>query len=465
DDLAAERGNQIISAAEFSRDVVDVLAHVKIPMHAETGGIRILLPNDIVGLQFERVFVIGMAEGILPAPSVDSNVIDFCERRRLRELGIYLEDALEVPRWEALTFYFTLLACKDRIVFSYPKFAGDSELLPSAFFKRLGVTPKQSGEKYISSVPEYRRAYLLKENQETNDEILTAARHQFEVESRRESDLPPDEYDGVIGIPVKRKTWSASSLSRIGSCAFKWFAHDILKLNEIKEGETDLRGDTRGRLMHKTLELAVKRVGQTVDLRSAILEILEEEFAKAEAEENEIGVISNWHLRRAEQIEKLRIAVASEHFVENGATIVSTEKRFEADFCGLTISGIVDRIDRLPDGKIVAVDYKSGTYIAKIKDNDGYLKIDIQLPIYSRIAAPKLFPDAECAGGQFFHLSTPKVTRGKETDLETFLTRVKSLLAQGNFAVDPDRKHDACKYCEYDIVCRTGPRLMPKRAR
>jgi ATP-dependent helicase/DNAse subunit B len=158
------------------------------------------------------------------------------------------------------------------------------------------------------------------------------------------------------------------------------------------------------------------------------------------------------------------MAVTSEHFVADGASIIDTERKFKAEFCGLTITGAIDRIDRLPDGKVVAIDYKSGTYIAKIKDDDGYLKIDIQLPIYSRIAAPGLFSDAECAGGQFLHLSTPRVTKGKEADLETFVNKIKSLLAEGNFAVDPDLKREACKYCEYDIVCRTGPRLMRKHS-
>ena len=34
-----------------------------------------------------------------------------------------------------------------------------------------------------------------------------------------------------------------------------------------------------------------------------------------------------------------------------------------------------------------------------------------------------------------------------------------------HFAVDPDVRHDACEYCEFDVVCRVGPRVELKRDR
>ena len=462
-ELLLDYGDRAVSFAEFTRVAADVLAHIKIPLHSEDGGIRVVSPNEVVGCEFQHLFVMGMAEGLLPAPAVDSNVVDYYERNRLRERGICLEDALEVPRWEALTFYFTLLASSGRITLSYPKFIGEVERLESSFFKRLGVEPSRSRDEYVSSIPEYRRAYLLDDSLDGTDEVLTAAFHQYKVESRRDSDQPPDEYDGRIGIPIKRETWSASSLSRIGSCPFKWFAQDVLRLNEREEANTDPPPAMRGRLMHKTLELAVRRVGSSDDLRWGVLAVLEEEFAKAEATESPLTHVANWDLRRDEQLAILRTAIASEHFMADGASVVGTEKRFRAEFRGLTVTGIVDRIDRLPDGRLVAVDYKSGAYISRIKDQDGYLKIDIQLPIYAEIASPSMFPESVCAGGQFLHLSIPKVTRGKEADLESFFAHVKSLIDEGNFAVDPDIKRDACKFCDFDIVCRTGTRLIRKR--
>ena len=458
-----ERGSQTMSIAEFAADVSEILANIKTPLHPKRGGIKVLLPNVVVGGCFERIFVVGMAEGILPAPSIDNYVIDFCEREHLRDYRIHFENALEVPRWEALTFYFTLLACAGKLVLSYPRFADGSERLPSAYFSRIGVTPVRDNEHFISSLQEYRRAYLATENGHIADEILPLARHQFDVESRRESDAPPDKYDGVIDTPIRRSSWSATSLTKIGSCPFKWFASDVLMLSTPDEADTELPANVRGTLLHKTLEIATNRSHAAADLRLAMTEVLEEAFNEAESAHQQLTVVANWNLRRSEQIQKLQRAIVSDEFIDAGSVVIETEKSFEAELCGLTIKGTIDRIDRLADGSLIAVDYKHSGYLGKIKDDDGILKVEIQLPIYSTLALRKLYPNETAGGGRFFHLADPKVTNAKEVELEAVLLKIKALLEQGRFAVDPDVKHDACEYCEYDIVCRVGPRIELKR--
>jgi ATP-dependent helicase/DNAse subunit B len=460
-----ERGDETISIAEFASEVTEILANIKTPLHPQHGGIKILLPNVVVGSRFERMFVVGMAEGILPAPSTDSSVIDFCEREHLRDHGIHFENAHEVPRWEALTFYFTLLACTGKLVLSYPHFADSSERLASAYFSRLGITPIRDDKNFVSSLPEYRRAYLRTENGHITDEILSLARCQFEVESHRESDAPPDKYDGVIDVPIRRSSWSATSLTTIGSCPFKWFASDVLKLSAPDEADTELPANIRGTLLHKTLEIATDRSHGAADLRAAMSEVLEEAFAEAESMHQQLTVVANWELRRSEQVQKLRRAIVSDEFIDEGATVLKTEQSFEAELCGLAIKGTIDRIDRLADGRLVAVDYKHSGYVGRIKDADGVLNIEIQLPIYSALALRKLYPDEPIANGRFFHLADPNVTNAKEVELEDVLLKIKSLLEHGHFAVDPDVKHDACEYCRFDIVCRVGPRVELKRVR
>jgi ATP-dependent helicase/DNAse subunit B len=463
DQHCRECGPAPISIADFVSDVVEILANIKTPLHTERGGLRVLLPNVVVGAEFEIVFVLGMMEGVLPAPSTDSNVIDFCERERLRQHDIHFENALEVPRWEALTFYFTLLAARRTVVFSFPRFAAGSERLESSYFKRLGIAPTRGFEQFLSSVEECRRALLTAEQDDLPDEAGSFIKHQFAVESRRESDAPSDKYDGVIGIPVRRTSWSASSLAKIGSCPFKWFASDVLMLREPDEADSDLPANVRGTLLHKTLELAANRSIDAADIRSEMLSSLGDAFSEAESSHGQLSVVANWELRRPEQMQKLERAILSDEFIDADAVIIETEKRFEATFCGMTIKGTIDRIDRLADGRLVAVDYKHGNYYGKIKDESGYLKVEIQLPIYSMLALPKLFPEDKIAGGRFLHLSEPKVTRSKEVDLEPLLTRIKTLLEEGRFAVDPDLDQKACEYCEFDVVCRVGPRVELKR--
>ena len=462
DQVAHSAGPVPITVSAFAADVADVLANVTTPLNTSRGGILVAEPNDMAGCSYDTIFVVGMAEGSLPAVSTDSHVIDLFECERLRENGIHFQDALEVPRWEALSFYFTLLACRRKVVFSYPKFAVDREQIASSYFKRLGLAPGPDSENYVSSLAEYRRVLLTDSARQNGDDVFSAAMHQFDVEQRRESDKPADEYDGVIGIPIKRSSWSASSLTRIGSCRFKWFASDILRLREPAEAETDLPPRTRGTLLHKTLELAVGRSRNAADLRKAVLEILEAAFAEAEQLDDSLDLISNWQLRRTEQIEKLRIAVSSKDFVAAGASVLDVEKEFKVEFRGLTITGTIDRIDRLADESVLAVDYKHGQTVGKVQDEGGYLNVEIQLPIYFLAALPELYPEHLHAGGQFFHIAEQKLTKAKNIDLAAFLERIKHALATGNFAVEPDVKGLACEYCDYDVVCRVGPRLARK---
>lgn len=461
DQVARERSLSPFSAAEFAMDVADVLANIKTPLHAASGGVKVLLPNVAVGAEYDRMFVIGMAEGILPAPSSDSSVIDFYEREQLRQHGVEFENALEVPRWEALSFYFTLLACRDNISFSYPKFSGDGETIESSYFKRLGLKPKRPDYHYVSSAVELRQA-VLEDRRRNDDPVLPPARHQFDVENGRESDAPPDKYDGVIGVPVHRYSWSASSLARIGSCPFKWFVSDVLRLNEPVEANTDLEPNIRGNLLHKTLEIAADRSKGSMNTREQMLDALEEAFSEAESLHSPLLLVTNWRLRRTEQFQKLERAVLSDEFIDEGAMIVETEKAFEAEFCGLKIKGWIDRIDKCADGSVLAIDYKHGSYLGKIKDEEGVLSVEIQLAIYAAVALPGLYPNAR-VGGRFFHIANPSNTKGKEVDLAAAVLRIKSLLETGRFAVDPDVKKEACTYCNYDAVCRVGPRVDLKR--
>jgi len=329
----------------------------------------------------------------------------------------------------------------------------------------VGITPTPPPKNFVSSAEEYRQAYLLRSGDGGSDKVIGFARHQFDIESYRESDSPPDQYDGVIGIPVTRTSWSASSLARIGSCPFKWFASDLLRLKVPAEAETELAPNVRGTLLHKTLEIAASTALDSADTRAAMLKSFNAAFAEAETLFEPLAVVANWKLIRGEHLQRLERAIAADEFIDDGTAIIATEKEFAAEFCGLTIKGTIDRVDRFADGRLAAIDYKHGSYVGKIKDESGYLKLEIQLPIYTTVALPALFPDDELAGGSFYHLSEPKITRGKEVDLENIISRIKTILEQGSFAVDPDVRHDACEYCEFDVVCRVGPRVELKRDR
>jgi len=109
----------------------------------------------------------------------------------------------------------------------------------------------------------------------------------------------------------------------------------------------------------------------------------------------------------------------------------------------------------------MVLDYKTGTYVGKVKDENGELKIDIQLPIYSEIL-DSLYP-GRVDSGRYFSLRQTKTIKQTVADLEDFSARVKKILENGDFAVDPDVNKKSCNYCDYDAVCRQGQRNVRKQ--
>ena len=48
--------------------------------------------------------------------------------------------------------------------------------------------------------------------------------------------------------------------------------------------------------------------------------------------------------------------------------------------------------------------------------------------------------------------------------LESLAVQVKETLASGAFPIDPDSSRNACLHCEFDLICRQGPRVERKRS-
>ncbi|WP_167131491.1 ATP-dependent helicase [Paramicrobacterium chengjingii] len=77
--------------------------------------------------------------------------------------------------------------------------------------------------------------------------------------------------------------------------------------------------------------------------------------------------IADAQKRRARDL----VAALSEYLRDakrEGKTVVSAEGRFEVDVDHVVLSGIIDRVERLPDGRVVVVDLKTGRTIPRKTD-------------------------------------------------------------------------------------------------
>lgn len=471
-DLIADRDSQPRSRTTFLQEVREALSILTTPAHPARGGVGLHTPLALFGARVKHLFVLGTAEDELPARLKDDPVLDFIVRKRLAATGFPLETATEAARRERLTFDSLLGVASESLTFSCSRIQAGKTRLPSPAYGWLGI-PIEAPEVPVASPEEGRRIKILGAMMD-EDPVLARASLALAVERRREAPgslSVPDPHDGGSGLPVdwQRRTFSASQLSSLGQCAFKWYAQKILRLKEPEEAIDGAEPQVRGLLYHKTLELACRAAIGSADLRQEVLDRLEASIREAEAVlVQELGYsladLPSWDAKREDHLAVLRRAVLHEGFLDAGAEVVSTEGNFEGEWRGFQVQGQVDRIDRL-EGELVILDYKAGSAIyGKAQDASRKNTIDLQLPIYVETAAPALHPGATVREASYYTLSKPKRHRAEidETALDQLLSRLQAHLNEGHFPVAPDLKRAACQFCEHELVCRAGARLGRK---
>lgn len=449
---------------------------------AAKSGVEFHSPLAVYGARYQHVFILGAAEGVLPAPLSNDPLLDFFERDLIRAHGLPLEDALEAAERETLSFVAAVQTAETTLTTTYPELLENREQLPSPFFALLGTEPSAPDPRPAASGLE---RLLLTLREEPG-----AAHHAWQVEARRESEAPPDEYDGIIGVPfdIQNATFSATQLAALGQCAFRWFGQRLLHLAEPEEAEEDVSPLLLGNLYHKTLELVAQRawdeVGKsaastpeaekaqgwdeaaTADFRQSAVDHLDTAFSEAQTK---VGTprAATWPLQRREHLEKLARVIRAADFLLPQTEVVKLEGKFEGSWRGFRVRGQVDRVDDGPNG-LVLTDYKTGKSLPMgAKNSKGEPKLDLQLPLYVETAAPHWFgDDHEVATARYYSINAARTLRestSDEEELRAFVERVMTILQLGDFPVDPDVEQSVCAYCELDAVCRRGPRLGRKR--
>lgn len=478
----SEPADEVIPLEEFIAEVRQMLKITTVPSQPGRGGIELHTPLTISGARHQHLYVLGMAEGLFPPPANEDLILDFHERKNLNQEGYKLETAAIAARREALSFYSLLLTGTESVTLTYPQHLNERETLPSPFLSRLledyeiqiQFTDLPS---FISSPEELRKSHLLENiNTQTTDSVMEQALRAYLIEEHRESNEVCGEYDGNIELPFdfKNHVWSFSQLNKLGQCAFGWFGKYIVGLSEVREADDTLSPDVKGSFYHSVLELAARSVigfkeqnYSSEQTRQLILDELEVAFINSE-KDLDMDRFKGWQAQREEHLRILRRAVASDDFIKNGATILGSELKFSGEWEDFQVKGSLDRVDKGPDGLII-IDYKSGSSLSSgTKNKDGKTKLDIQLPLYSEIVTnSNLFPDDNrVAEAYYYSLSKGKVLKKSEVlnsvEKLDLVTRLKKILNDGSFIIEPDLERNACTYCELDLVCRKSSRLERK---
>ena len=286
--------------------------------------------------------------------------------------------------------------------------------------------------------------------------------------------LPPlndARFHGEVG-PRAPGTYAVSRLERYLECPFKYFAANVLRLEEERDHESGLTPQERGQLLHAVFEAFFQRwrsAGKgaiTSDLLEDALELFER---TAEIHLDRLSPIDRAHERIYLLGSAVAPGLAERAFafeIEHGVGIVERllEHILEGTFVfrgadgprEVSLKVKADRIDLLDDGTLRVVDYKTGRAPKPSRS--------LQLPVYSLCAQQQLAGrrgrdwTVSRAGYVAFREKNAFVSVG--TNLEKALAEGERRVVDAITAIEEGRFPPApeepwlCSRCGYPHLCR-----------
>ena len=269
--------------------------------------------------------------------------------------------------------------------------------------------------------------------------------------------------------------FSLSALERYQDCPFKFFAQDVLRLEEAPEDEPTLSPKARGRFIHDVFQRFFEawdgRGDGTItsDRLDDARALFEETAAPllARLPEAEAGLERARLFGSAIAVGIVDVVLGIEACRPTEVRERWLERRFEGEFSlgaadgrRVGLKGVADRIDLLDGDRLRVIDYKSG-YPPDVKRA-------LQVPIYALCAQETLAArdgrDWSVDEASYVALSgkralVPVIKAGAADPgavLAAARDRLVSVLDGVAAGVFPPRPHEPrmCVYCAYSSVCR-----------
>jgi len=419
--------------------------------------IQIAGPAESAGLTADAVWLLGADEDSWPANGSTHPLLPIEIQREAK-----MPHATAQLDWElAEAITRRILASAQEVHFSYAKQNEAAEARPSRLIVQLaGEAQKLSAELTAPSAPP----------------PLTVT-----VEDRSRIPFPPGKVKG-----------GAYVLTAQSQCPFKAFATARLAAQDWEPAEAGLTTSQRGNLLHAVLRSIWAGKPEGIRTHAELLSLNDREAFVAGHVQRTLAQQLKPHLRelmprRYLELEELRLTKLVTEWLEYEATrvefeVADTEVMRTVHLAGLTLDLRLDRVDRLKDGSLLVIDYKSGT----VSPNGWELPRpeDVQLPLYAGFALDRererlgglVFAkvrggDLEFAGRVFdpaatllpglkgtSSLAKNKLTEEQLLGWRECIEQLAKDFLGGKAEVDPRETLKTCERCGLQSLCRIQER-------
>jgi len=426
---------------------------------SQAARVQILGVLEAVGLDYSHLWITGLHNQAWPQPARPN---PFLPVKLQRELGMPRAGSEQQLGW-ARAWTAHMLASAAEVVVSHPRQQGDEPLRPSALIAEV-----PAGERHAlttSRVPgDADQVHHAAPDLEILDDQVAPA-----VDARR---------------PVRG---GVSVFKDQAACPFRAFAIHRLGAVDVAAPDSSLDPRVRGNLIHRLLELLWRALGgqsrmlamsgsERGDLiRSTVRRVLADEARRRPHTLR--GRLLAMEQKRLESLAGAWLDIEA----GRAPFEVEAEHSESRTVAGLPVTLRPDRIDRLDDGQLLLVDYKTGQ--CNPKDWFGERPDEPQLPVYA--LAMDDIGDRRVAGLAFGVLRpgelgfrglgegdglAPGVDSVQSSKLHGAreardwdahkslwrqrLTRLARAYLEGDARVDPKIPGTTCRYCGLQVLCR-----------
>lgn len=424
-------------------------------------GLQIMGMLETRNLDFEEIIMLGVNEGNLPSSSHSPSYFTFDIRNAY---GLPCQNERD-----AVTAYhfYRLLQRAKRVYLVYDQDAdslGGGEV--SRYVKQLMM---ESGENI--SIKEWNVNNKLPETVVAPS--ISIAKGDKEIAKLRQ---------------LAESGLSPSALNTFRNCSLKYYFRYVAGIKEPDEFQEDMDAVKLGTAIHNTLEELYKPfIGRAITaselkskkagIRTVLLYHFKNQLRSAEELSGSDLLTFEVAVTYVDRVIKHDLSAIARGEV---VTIVDLEQDLTRElevYSGsekipIRLKGKADRMDRLSDGTVRVIDYKTGNFDKKLKIynkaafNDSKSDIAFQLLMYLCMACEKL--DAAKVLPMGFFLRSNQVQRSVTVFEEKQELKGEELLAYVNELVDEtlsklfdksakfERTEDVnrCAYCEFNGVCQ-----------